>query len=84
MGKKLVRLTESELHGIIHKTAERILREGNEIRLAQKELYNMGSNMSSVCLRLQGTKYEPLAQKMYDSIHRLNDALIKDIRGESE
>ena len=84
MGKKLVRLTESELHGIIHKTAERILKEGNEIRHAQKELYNMGSNMSSVCLRLQGTKYEPLAQKMRDAIIELNDALIKDIRGEKE
>ena len=84
MGKKLVRLTESELHGIIHKTAERILREGNEIRLAQKELYHMGSNMSSVCLRLQGTRYEPLAQKTRDAIIELNDALIKDIRGESE
>lgn len=84
MGKKLVRLTESELHGIIHKTAERILREGNEIRLAQKELYGMGNAMSSVCLRLQGSKYEPLCVKMRNAIIELNDKLIKDIRGESE
>ena len=84
MGKKLVRLTESELHGIIHKTAERILREGNEIRLAQKELYHMSSNMSSVCLRLQGTRYEPLADKMRAVVIELNDKLVKDIRGESE
>lgn len=84
MGKKLVRLTESELHGIIHKTAERILREGNEIRLAQKELYHMGSNISSICMRLEGTKYEDLAQRMKEIAISLNNALIKDIRGESE
>ncbi len=84
MGKKLVRLTESELHGIIHKTAERILKEGNEIRYAQKELHSMGSAMSSVCLRLQGTRYEPLCDKMRMVIKELNDKLIKDIRGESE
>ena len=82
MAKKLVRLSESELHGIINRTTQRILKEGNQIRYAQKELYHMGNNMSSVCLRLQGTRYEPLAQKMMADIVELNNALIKDIKGE--
>ena len=84
MAKKLVRLTESELRGLVNKTAHRILREGNEIRYAQKELYGMGNAMSSVCLRLQGTRYEPLCDKMRMAIKELNDKLIKDIRGEKE
>lgn len=85
MAKKLVRLTENELNGIINKTTLRILKEGNEVRLAQlaqKELYKMGSGMSSVCLRLQGTRYEPMCKKMKDAIVELNNALIKDIKGE--
>lgn len=84
MGKKLVRLTESELHGIIHKTAERILKEGNEIRHAQKELYGIGSNISSICMRLENTKYEDLAQRLKEAAISLNDKLLKQIRGESE
>jgi len=44
----------------------------------------MGSAMSSVCLRLQGTRYEPLADKMRAVVIELNDKLVKDIRGESE
>ena len=82
MAKKLVRLSESELHGLINRTTQRILREGNEIRYAQKELHGMGNAMSSVCLRLQGTRYEPMCKKMRDAIVELNNALIKDIRGE--
>ncbi len=82
MAKKLVRLTENELHGIINRATQRILKEGNEIRQAQKELYKMGQIMSSVCLRLEGTKYEPLSRRLKDAAFKLNDALIKDIRGE--
>ena len=82
MAKTLVRLTENELHGIINRTTQRILKEGNEVRQAQKELYKMGQIMSSVCLRLQGSKYEQLSMRMKDAAIRLNDALIKDIRGE--
>ena len=82
MAKKLIRLTESKLQGIVARTANRILKEGNEIRQAQKELYGMGQAMSSVCLRLEGTKYETLSKRMKDAIVALNDALIKDIRGE--
>lgn len=84
MAKKLVRLTESELHGLISRTTQRILKEGNEIRQAQKELYRIGTNISSICMRLEGTKYEDLAQRMKEIAISLNNALIKDIRGESE
>ena len=84
MGKKLVRLTESELGNIITRATHRILSENREIKLAQKELHSMGSAMSSVCLRLQGTRYEPLCDKMRMAIKELNDKLIKDIRGEKE
>ena len=82
MAKKLVRLSESELKGLVSRTTQRILKEGNEIKYAQKELHGMGNAMSSVCLRLQGTRYEPLCKKMKDDIVELNNALIKDIRGE--
>lgn len=82
MAKKLVRLSESELKGLVSRTTQRILKEGNEVRLAQKELHGMGNAMSSVCLRLQGTRYEPLCKKMMADIVELNNALIKDIRGE--
>ena len=84
MAKKLVRLTESELGNIITRATHRILSENREIKLAQKELHSMGSAMSSVCLRLQGSRYEPLADKMRASVIELNDKLVKDIRGESE
>ena len=82
MENKLIKITEGDLHGIISRAASRILTEGNEIRLAQKALYRMGSGMSSVCLRLEGTKYEALAHRMKEAIIALNDALIKDIREE--
>ena len=84
MGKKLVRLTESELHGLISRTTQRILTEGNEIRQAQQELYRIGNNISSICMRLEGTKFEDLAQRMKEAAISLNNALIKDIRGEKE
>ena len=82
MAKKLVRLSESELKGLVSRTTQRILKEGNEVRLAQKELYRIGTNISSICMRLEGTKYEDLARRMMADIVELNNALIKDIRGE--
>ena len=82
MAKKLVRLSESELKGLVSRTTQRILKEGNEVRLAQKELYRIGTNISSICMRLEGTKYEDLARRMKEIAISLNNALIKDIRGE--
>ena len=82
MAKKLVRLSESELKGLVNRTTQRILKEGNEIRQAQKELYRIGTNISSICMRLEGTKFEDLAQRIKETAISLNNALIKDIRGE--
>ena len=36
MAKKLVRLSESELKGLVNRTTQRILKEGNEVRLAHR------------------------------------------------
>ena len=85
--KKIVRLTESELKGIMRKSVVRSLQQMNEsinndreIKLAQKELYQMGKNLSSIGLRLDGTRYYSLYKKMADAMIELNDALIKEIR----
>jgi hypothetical protein len=85
--KKIVRLTESELKGIMRKSVARSLQKVNEsidfnreIKLAQKELHQMGKNLSSIGLRLDGTRYYSLYKKMADAMIELNDALIKEIR----
>ena len=85
--KKIVRLTESELKGIMRKSVARSLQQMNEsinndreIKLAQKELYQMGRNLSSIGIRLEGTRYYSLYKKMADAMIELNDALIKEIR----
>lgn len=90
--KKIVRLTESELKGILHNSLVRALEtkavvnehidKEREIRLAQKELYNMGKNLSSVGLRLDGTRFYSLYKQMADAMLELNNALIKHIRKE--
>jgi hypothetical protein len=83
--RQLIRLTESDLKGIVNKSVERALNETidrkRDIQLAQKELFSMGKNLSSIGLRLQGTPYEPLYERMKDAMVRLNDTLIRDIRG---
>ena len=82
--RKIVRLTESDLKQIVDKSVQRALKESidrnREIRLAQKELFLMGKNLSSIGLRLQNTEYEPLYQRMKDAMIALNNTLIKDIR----
>jgi len=82
--RKIVRLTESDLKQIVDKSVQRALKESidrnREIRLAQKELFQMGKNLSSIGLRLQNTEYEPLYQRMKDAMMALNNTLIKDIR----
>ena len=85
--KKVVRLTETELKGMLHESVRRALVEhkidmDREIRLAQKELYRMGQNLSSIGLRLDGTRYYSLYRKMADAMSELNNQLIKYIRGE--
>jgi hypothetical protein len=85
--KKIVRLSEGELKQILHNSVARALQEqkfdnDREIRIAQKELYQMGKNLSSIGLRLEGTKYYNLYRKMADSMIELNNLLIKEIRKE--
>ena len=84
--KKIIRLTESDLQGIIENSAKRIVKEhintDREIALAQKELHKMGNSLSSIGLRLEGTKFRKLYLDMRNSMVALNNALIKEIRGE--
>ena len=83
---KILRLTEQELKNIVNNSAKRLVQEhidmDKEIRFAQKDVYAMGKNLSSVGLRLSGTEFEPLYQRMKDAVVGLNNALIKKIRGE--
>ena len=84
--RKILRLTESELQGIIDESAKRIVMEHinteNEIRLAYKELQQMGKHLSSLGLRLEDTRFRLLFQDVKDSITALNNAMIKHMRGQ--
>lgn len=87
--KKVVRLTESELKEMLHHSVARALQEhkidmDREIKLAQKELYQMGKNLSSIGLRLDGTRYYSLYRKMADAMCELNNQLIRHIRKEGK
>ena len=82
---KIIRLTEDELKGLVERSAKRIMRENTnsqQIKFAQKELYSMGKNLSSIGLRLDGTRYYSLYRKMADAMTELNNALIQEIRKE--
>ena len=83
--KKVIRLTESDLNELVNRSAERILQEHmnseREIQLAYKEVQQMGKHLSSIGLRLNGTVFEPLYQRMKDALMGLNNALIKYMRG---
>lgn len=81
--KKIIRLTENELHGIVENAANRILRESrndDEICLAQKELHKMGGSLSSIGMRLEGTQFHKQYLRMRDEMATLNNALIEHIR----
>ena len=88
MKRIVVRLTESELRSMINNSVKRVLMREHkldidrDVRIAQKELFMMGKNLSSVGLRLDGTRYYNLYRKMVDSMIQLNDALIKELRKE--
>ena len=82
--KKIIRLTENDLKGIIDNTVNRVIKESradNEIKLAQKELVKMGTSLSGVGMRLEGTPYEIQFRRIYDEIVKLNNALINQIKG---
>ena len=91
MNKKIVRLTENELQGIMHIIVEKALKhklamnesmsysnELREIQLAQKSLCKFA--LSDVMLRLEHTRFRGEAQKMRDAIVDLNNNLIDYIR----
>ena len=85
--KKIVRLTESELKGIMRKSVVRSLQKVNEsidfdreIRLAQKALSKFP--ISEVSMRLEGTQFNGQFKKIREAIIDLNDSLIKYIRKE--
>ena len=84
--KKIIRLTEGDLKRIVEKSAHRLVKEhinmDREIALAQQELHQMGGSLSSIGLRLEGTKFKRLYLDMRNSMVALNNALIKEIRGE--
>lgn len=87
--KKVVRLTEDELKEMLHNSVAKTLQEhkfdvDRDIRLAQKELYQMGKNLGSIGLRLDGTRYYSLYRKMADAMSELNNLLIKHLRKEGE
>ena len=85
--KKIIRLTESDLKRLVDRSVNRILNEGgasSDIILAQRDLMKMNQVLSSIGLRLQGTHYQPLYERMRDSIIALNNNLINDIRGNSK
>ena len=90
--KKIVRLTESELKGMMHNCVTRAIQNKafineqvdfeHEIRLAQKTLMKMSPLLSDLGLRLDGTKFKTLFKNVRDSLVALNDALIEHIRKE--
>lgn len=84
--KKIMRMTESDLLGIVNESAKRIVKEHinteKEIRLAYKELQQMGKHLSSLGLRLEDTRFRLLFQDVKDSITALNNAIIKHMRGQ--
>ena len=81
--KRIIRITESELNDIVEKSARRLVNEQNydrEIQLAYKDVQQMGKHLSSLGLRLKGTNYEPLYQRLKNALIGLNNELIKQLR----
>ena len=86
--KKIVRLTESELKGIMENCVTKALQKkavinehvdnDREIRLAQKTLCKFP--LSDVGLRLESTQFYGKFKKVRDAIVDLNDTLINYIR----
>ncbi len=50
-----------------------------ELRWAQKDIYNAGQSICSAGLRLAGTEYEADFRRLYDAMQKLNTALIADL-----
>ena len=50
-----------------------------EVRWAQKDVFDAANHLVSAGLRLQGTKYEKAYERIYKSLNALNRKLIADI-----
>ena len=50
-----------------------------ELRWAQKDVFDAANHLVSAGLRLQGTKYEKTYERIYKSLNALNRKLIADI-----
>lgn len=83
---KPTRLTLNDLSNIVESTVKRVMKESvdqnREIQLAYKEIQQMGKHLSSLGLRLDGTRYRQLFHNLKDAMITLNNALIKDIKGQ--
>lgn len=79
------RLTEQELRQIVENSVQRIMESridtNREIRLAYNDIQAMGKHLSSLGLRLDGTKYRPLFDKLRDAMVQLNNELITAVKG---
>lgn len=51
-----------------------------DLRWAQKDIYNAGKSLASAGLRLQGSEYEDAYRRLYKALEALNRSLIKDIQ----
>lgn len=51
-----------------------------ELRWAQKDIFNAGNSIASAGLRLRGTEYEKAYDRLYKAMHALNNKLVKDIQ----
>ena len=83
--KKITRLTESDLRRMVENSVTKVLKESvdydREIRLAQKEVYKISSNLSSIGMRLEGTQFRDQYKRIYSEIAKLNSAMIRYING---
>ena len=83
--QKIKRLSMNELSRIVENSVKRVISETvdmkREIELAQKELVKMGTALSGIGMRLEGTPYRKQYKRIYDEIVKLNDTLISQIRG---
>ena len=50
-----------------------------ELRWAQKDVFDAANHFVNAGLRLQGTKYEKSYERIYKSLNALNRKLIADI-----
>ena len=50
-----------------------------ELRWAQKDVFDAANHLVSAGLRLQGTKYEKSYERIYKSLNALNRRLISEI-----